>query len=135
MNNNEEGSEMWKTHFNYKRTYLNLKADYFNVTAFDNFGLFTFDDPLHFVGDIGYNGYDFGYDFSGSYVETSNVLANNISNILPVSMDGQLLISDRNGYNEDDISAIRVKFSSPIFDNDKLTFGASNGLAMTFLKS
>ena len=56
----------------------------------------------------------------------SNVLANNISNILPVSMHGQLLLSDRNGYNEDDISAMRVKFSSPIFDNDKLIFGASN---------
>jgi len=126
VNNNEEGSEMWKTHFNYKRTYLKLKADYFNVTAFDNFGLFTFDDPLHIVGDIGYNAYDFGYDFSGIYAETSNVLANNISNILPVSVEGQLLLSDRNGYNEDDISAMRVKLSSPIFDNDKLTCGASN---------
>jgi len=126
VNNNEEGSEMWKTHFNYKRTYLKLKVDYFNVTAFDNFGLFTFDDPLHIVGDIGYNAYDFGYGYSGIYAETSNVLANNISNILPVSMHGQLLLSDRNGYNEDDISAMRVKFSSPIFDNDKLTFGASN---------
>jgi len=126
VNNNEEGSEMWKTHFNYKRTFLKLKADYFNVTTFDNFGLITFDDPLHIVGDIGYNGYDFGYDFSGIYVETSNVLANNISNILPVSMDGQLLLSDRNGYNEDDISAMRVKLSPPIFDNDKLTCGASN---------
>jgi len=126
VNNNEEGSEMWKTHFNYKRTYLKLKADYFNVTAFDNFGLFTFDDPLHIVGDIGYNAYNFGYDYSGIYAETSNVLANNISNILPVSMDGQLLLSDRNGYNEDDISAMRVKLSSLIFDNDKLTFGASN---------
>jgi len=126
VNNNEEGSEMWKTHFNYKRTYLKLKADYFNMTAFDNFGLFTFDDPLHILGDIGYNAYDFGYDYSGIYAETSNLLVNNISNILPVSMHGQLLLSDRNGYNEDDISAMRVKLSSPVFNNDKLTCGVSN---------
>jgi len=126
VNNNEEESEMWKTHFNYERTYLKLKVDYINVTAFDNFGLFTFDDPLHIVGDIGYNGYDFGYDYSGIYAETSNLLANNISNILPVSMEGQLLLSDRNGYNEDDISAMRVKLYSPIFNDNKFTFGASN---------
>ena len=81
VNNNEEGSEMWKTHFNYKRTYLKLKADYFNVTAFDNFGLFTFDDPLHIVGDIGYNGYNFGYDFSGIYAETSNLSSKSLSNL------------------------------------------------------
>ncbi len=126
VNNNEEGSEMWKTHFNYKRTYLKLKADYFNVTAFDNFGLFTFDDPLHIVGDIGYNGYDFGYDFSGIYAEASNLLSNKISNVLPVSMNGQLLFSDRIGYNEDDISAIRVKLLLPIFNDNNFTFGASN---------
>jgi len=126
VNNNEEGSEMWKSHFNYKRTYLKLKADYFNVTAFDNFGLFTFDDPLHIVGDIGYNGYDFGYDFSGIYAETSNLLSNKISNVLPVSMNGRLLFSDRIGYNEDDISAIRVKLLLPIFNDNNFTFGASN---------
>jgi hypothetical protein len=41
VNNNEEGNEMWKTHFNYERTYLKLKAEYFNVTAFDNTLLLT----------------------------------------------------------------------------------------------
>ena len=126
VNNREEGSEMWKTHFNYKRTYLKLNADYFNVIAFDNFGLFTFDDPLHIVGDIGYNGYDFGYDFSGIYVESSNLLSNNISNLLPISVNGKLFYSDRIGYNEDDNSAIRVKYSLPILQGNKFILGASN---------
>ena len=65
---------MWKTHFNYKRSYLKLKADYFDVTAFENIGLFTFGDPLHVVGDIDYNGYNFGNDFSGLVIESSKLL-------------------------------------------------------------
>ena len=93
VNNNEEGSEMWKTHFNYKRTYLKLKADYFNVTTFDNFGLFTFDDPLHIVGDIGYNDYDFGYDYGGIYAETSELLLE-LSQALILISFSILVISD-----------------------------------------
>ena len=126
VNNNEEGSEMWKTHFNYKRSYLKLKADYINVTAFDNFGLISFDNPLQIIGDIGYNGYNFGYDFSGFYAETSNLLSDRISAILPISVHGQLLFSDRISYNEDDVSAMRIKLSSPIFYDNRLTLGASN---------
>ncbi len=135
VNSREEGNEMWKTHFNYKRTYLKLKADYFNVTAFDNFGLISFDNPLNIVGDIGFNGYNFGYNFSGFYMQTSDLLSNKISDILPFSIYGQLLFSDRIGYNEDDIAATRIKLSSPIFYNDKLTIGASNYQFMTKLTS
>ncbi len=78
------------------------------------------------MGDIGYNGYDFGYDFSGIYAESSNLLSNNISNLLPISVNGKLFYSDRIGYDEDDNSAIRVKYSLPIFQGNKFIFGASN---------
>ena len=57
-------------------------SDYFNLTAFDNIGLVTFDDPLHIVGDIGYVGYDFGHDHGGFHAETSNLSSNKISHIL-----------------------------------------------------
>lgn len=121
VNNNKEESEMWRTHFNYKRSYLSLKADYINITAFDNIGIISFDDPLHIVGDMGYNKYSFGYNHSGLYAETSN----KFSKLLPVDILGQVLFSDKAGYSEDDVSAMRVKLSSPIFDDDKLIVGAS----------
>lgn len=125
VNNSEEGSEMWKTHFNYERTYLKLNADYFNVTAFDNFGLLTFDDPLHIAGGLGYNEYPFGYDFRGLVLESSNLMSNMINSILPISVNGQYLLSDRIGYNEDDVSAMRMKLQLPKMVGSDLIIGAS----------
>ena len=90
VNNSKEGVDLWKTHFNYKRVKLKLQADYFNITAFDNIGLVTFDDPLHIVGNIGYNDYDFGYGLSGIYAESSNLLSNNGFSILEVKTPGKL---------------------------------------------
>ncbi len=126
VNNNKEGSEMWKTHFNYKRSYLNLKADYFNITAFDNFGLFLFDNPFNTLGDIGYNRYNFGYNFKGVYLETSKFLSDQIFSDIPLSVNAQILFSDRIGYNEDDVSASRLKFSFPAFFTSIVSLGTSN---------
>jgi len=125
VNNNNEGTEMWKTHFNYKRSYLKFNAEYIDVIAFDNMGLFSFDNPLHMLGDEGYNKYKFGFNYSGLHIQTSRLFSNKISQILPVAISSQILLSDRIGYSEDDISAMRVKLSSPIVLNDKLTFGIS----------
>ena len=125
VNNIKEGTEMWKTHFNYKRSLLKLKADYVDIMAFENMGLFSFDSPFNLIGDIGYNKYSFGYDYSGLYAETSTLLSNKISTILPLDIFGQLLLSDKSGYNEDDVSAMRVKLSKSIFSNDKITVGTS----------
>ena len=62
INNNKEDAEMWKTHFNYKRSYLKLNTDYIYITAFDNIGIVKFDNPLHIVGDVGYKKNNFGYN-------------------------------------------------------------------------
>ena len=126
VNNIQEETEMWKTHFNYQRSYLKLNTDYFSVMAFDNFALSSFDDPLHTVGHIGYNNYNFGYGFSGLHAKLTDFLSKKISSIIPISLDGQVLLSDRISYNEDDISAGRIKLSAPIFSDDKITLGASN---------
>lgn len=126
VNNNKEETEMWKTHFNYQRSYLKLNTDYFSVMAFDNFDLISFDNPLHTVGGIGYNSYNFGYGFSGLHAKLSNFLSDMISSFSPLSIDGELLLSDRIAYNEDDVSAGRIKLSIPIFSNDVLRLGASN---------
>ncbi len=125
VNNTKEGSEMWKTHFNYKRTYLKMKSDWFNFTAFDNFGIFKFDDPLHIVGDIGDSGYNFGYGFRGFQSETSNLFSDKISSLVPLSLKAKILYSDRITDNEDDISAMRVKLASENNDAEKIVFGAS----------
>ncbi|MBT3168545.1 MAG: hypothetical protein HN952_04665 [Candidatus Cloacimonetes bacterium] len=125
VNNNAEGTEMWKTHFNYKRTYLKMKTDWFNFTAFDNFGIFNFDNPLHIVGGIGDSGYDFGYGFRGFQSETSNLFSNSISSLLPFSLKAKIIYSDRITDNEDDIVAMRVKLSSKNNDAEKIMFGGS----------
>ena len=126
VNNSKEETEMWKTHFNYQRSYLKLNTNYFSVTAFDNFDIISFDNPLDIVGGIGYNNYNFGYGFSGLHAKLSDFSSNQISSFIPLSIDGQLLLSDRITYNEDDISAGRIKLSTSIFDNDIFTLGASN---------
>ena len=51
VNNTKEETEMWKTHFNYKRSLLKLNADFVNVIAFENINLFSFDTPLNLLGD------------------------------------------------------------------------------------
>ena len=131
VNNITEGSEMWKTHLNYKRTLIKLRADYFNVTAFDNFGLITFDDPLHLVGNIGYDGYDFGYGQGGFFAETSDLLSNTIFKNFPMKMKTQILFADRIGIDDDDISAMRMKLSAPIINDDKFILGLSDYNYMT----
>ena len=132
VNNTQEGVDMWKTHFNYKRTHLKLNADYINVEGFDNFSVVTFDDPLSTLGNIGYNDYDFGYNYSGVYIETSDLLSSKIISLLPLFVRGQVVFADKNGYNtdgtyqEDDISANRIKFTVTDFFNSQFSLGVSS---------
>ena len=135
VNNAKEGVELWKTHFNYKRMKLKLQADYFNIIAFDNVGLVTFDDPLHIVGNIGYNDYDFGYGLSGIYAESSNLLSKQVLSSLPISIFGQLFFSDSTGNTDDDISAVRVKFGMPTTKDDQFTIGVSRYQYITQLST
>ena len=125
VNNTKEEIEMWKTHFNYKRSMLKLNADFIDVVAFENMGLFSFDSPLNLIGDIGYNKYKFGYDYSGLYAETSTLFSNKFSSIVPIDVFGQVLISDKVGYSEDDVSAMRVKLSKSIYSTSKISLGTS----------
>ena len=125
VNNYQENVEMWKTHFNYERSYIKLDGDYFSVVAFDNIGLITFDEPLPVLGDIGLNGYDFGFDFSGVYFETSNQFKSLIFDIITVDVSGELVYSDKSGYDEEDISAMRFHFSKDIRDNKIISLGTS----------
>ena len=125
INNNKEETEMWKTHFNYKRSYLKLNADYINITAFDNIGIVKFDNPLQIVGDIGYKKYNFGYNYSGAYIETSNLFSNVVSSMIPFSVYSQILLSDKSGYDEDDVTAMRLKISRSMNNNNKIIIGSS----------
>ena len=125
VNNIKEGSEMWKTHFNYERTYIKLNADYFNLTTFDNYGLISFDNPLDIVGSLGYENYDFGFDYSGVHAETSTLFSDLVSKLIFINFKTEILLSDKNGFDEDDIYANRITFSIPYVTNN-LKFGISN---------
>ena len=122
VNNTKEGTDLWKTHFNYKRTYLRFEADYINVVGFDNFGMFNFNNPSNMIGGIGYNNYDFGYDYSGVYIET----ADKVSTHFPFSVKGQFIFADKIGFEEDDITSMRLSLSIPRINNNLLTLGGSN---------
>ena len=122
VNNTKEGTDLWKTHFNYKRTYLRFEADYVNVVGFDNFGMFNFNNPSNMIGGIGYNNYDFGYDYSGVYIETSD----KVSTHFPFSVKGQFIFADKIGFEEDDITSMRISLSTPRINNNLLTLGGSN---------
>ncbi len=110
INNNAEGSEMWKTHLNYKRTYLKLKTNYFNVNAFDDYGMITSDDPLHIIGDEGKYHYDFGYGYRGVYAESSDGIFKFIPSQIPLKIKAQVLYADELGDAEGDYQFGRTSF-------------------------
>ena len=125
VNNQNEGTDIYQTHFKYKRSYLLFNTDYFKIRAFDNFGFISFNNPLNIVGGEGYNDYDFGYGFSGVYVETSNLFSEKILGSLPIELNAQGFSSDRNGENEDDVSAYRLDISNH-GTSSKFTVGVSS---------
>jgi len=116
INNNAEGSDMWKTHLNYKRTYLKLKTNYFSINAFDDYGTITSDDPLHIIGDEGKYHYDFGNGFRGVYVESSQKLFNVISDRIPLEINAEILFADELGDAERDDEFGRLKLKYPILN-------------------
>ena len=125
VNNVKEDTEMWKTHFNYKRSYLKLNVQYAHLIAFDNFGLVEFDNPLNIIGNIGYKKYKFGYNYSGIYVDSSDLLSRSISSVIPLSINTEFVLSDKIGYDEDDILASRIKVTPQFFGLTNFSFGGS----------
>ncbi len=111
INNTDEGTDMWKTHLTFKRTYLKLKTEYFKLTAFDKYGFITLDDPLHMVGDIGRYGYAFGYDQRGVYAKTADEFFDNLMGSVPIRFEVEGLYSDDAGDSENDTGAGRLKTS------------------------
>ncbi|MAP67259.1 MAG: hypothetical protein CMF80_06130 [Candidatus Marinimicrobia bacterium] len=125
INNNEQNQEMWKTNFNYERSFLKLNADYFDLIAFDNYGLVRFNEPLPTIGGIGFNEYDYGYDYAGIYVKSSKLVSDMIFNYVPVNVKVELILSDKIGFSDDDITASRFEISKSITKNDIVSIGNS----------
>ena len=119
VNNNNEGTDMWKTHLNYKKAYLKLNTDYFMVTAFDDLGLVTFDDPLHIVGNEGRYKYDFGYGYRGVYGSDMASFLNNLFMKIPIQFHLQGFYADELGDAERDINAGRMKASYSLANDDQ----------------
>ena len=130
INNNAEGSDMWKTHLNYKRTYLKLNADYFKLNAFDNFGVITSDDPLHIIGNEGKYHYDFGYDFRGIYAETSDAFSSKIFGKLPLYLNGKILYADESGDNDGDRSFARITLKNNLISKDRNEMNLNLGFSV-----
>ncbi|MCF7913359.1 MAG: isoamylase early set domain-containing protein [Candidatus Cloacimonetes bacterium] len=108
INNTTEGVDMWKTHLNYKRTYMHLDADYLYIYAFDNVGEISFDDPLQIVGGEGYYNYNFGYGYRGVKFLTDNSKIPYMMN-LPVDIKLEIFGADQIGDAERDVTAGRLK--------------------------
>jgi len=127
INNTTEGVDMWKTHLNFKRTYMHLNADYLNIYAFDNVGEVCFSDPLQMVGGEGYYDYDFGYGYRGVYLFTDNSMIPYAKKI-PVNIKLEAFGSDQRGDAERDVNACRIQagYDFRFFDCDhKLTLGGA----------
>ena len=118
VNNNEESVDIWKTHFKYEKAYLRLNIDLFKLIAFDNHGMITFDDPLHFLGDDGIYHYDFGYGYRGFYGRTKSFGIPKLKEVFDHNFTGELVYSDQAGEIDADINAARLKFSSVLKDNE-----------------
>ncbi len=110
INNIAEGVDMWKTHLNFKRSYLKLDTQYFLVQAFDKYGFLSFDDPLHLVGDIGYKHYNFGYDVMGIYGRSNLPMFTFPIAGIPMQFQAEGVFADNAGDDDTDINAYRGKF-------------------------
>ncbi len=124
INNIAEGVDMWKSHLNFKRSYLKLDTQYFLVQAFDKYGFLTFDDPLHLVGDIGCRRYNFGYDVMGIYGRSNlPVFTLPIADI-PMQFQAEGVFADNAGDDDTDISAFRGKVLFDVIpETTSLRFG------------
>ncbi|MCF7918836.1 MAG: glycogen-binding domain-containing protein [Candidatus Cloacimonetes bacterium] len=107
-NNTNEGVDMWKTHLNFKRTWLKMDADYINLFAFDDYGVIKFDDPMNIVGNYGYNGYNFGWDYRGILFNTDSERFA-LTRKLPFKFEIEGFGADKQGNDERDITAVRFK--------------------------
>jgi len=127
INNTTEGVEMWKTHLNYKRTYMHLDADYLNIYAFDNVGEVSFNDPLQIVGGQGLYNYNFGYGYRGVKFFTGNNKIAYLSH-LPIDIKLEAFAADQIGDAERDVEAARIQlgydFLTSVFMN-KIWLGSS----------
>lgn len=108
INNIAEGVDMWKTHLNFKRSYLKLDAPYFLVQAFDKYGFLTFDDPLHLVGALGFRDYDFGYDVMGVYGKSNVPTVMLPLAKIPFTFNFEAVFGDNVGDNDMDVKAGRA---------------------------
>lgn len=119
-NNTREGVDMWKTHLNFRRTWMEFDAEYFELFAFDDFGSITFDDPLGLVGKEGYKSYGFGWDYRGILCKTDEKKLK-LDEVLPFKMNLTAFGADYQGTDERDIIASRLKLEYPfeILDYDQ----------------
>ena len=108
INNTTEGVDMWKTHLNFKRTYLHLDAEYLKINAFDNAGEVEYNDPLQIIGGEGYYNYKFGYGYRGVYIVSDNSLIP-YAKELPFNFKLELLGADKRGDEERDITSFRLQ--------------------------
>ena len=115
INNNAENTDMWKTHLNYKKSWIKLTTPLTKITAFDNVGIYTSDDPLHILGDLGAYHYDFGYDRRGVMLSSKRFNKNMEFIKFPLDIQGQLLYSDQAGSDENDINYGKIILN---FDNN-----------------
>ncbi|MCD6329772.1 MAG: glycogen-binding domain-containing protein, partial [Candidatus Cloacimonetes bacterium] len=124
INNTAEGVDMWKTHLNFKRSYLKLDTPYFLVHAFDKFGFLTFDDPLHLVGSIGNKNYNFGYDVMGVYGRSNLPMFKFPLAGIPMQFQAEAVFADNAGDDDTDINAYRGKALFDIIpETTSLRFG------------
>ena len=108
INNIAEGVDMWKTHLNFKRSYLKLDAPHFLVQAFDKYGFLTFDDPLHLVGALGFRDYNFGYDVMGVYGKSKVPTVMLPLAKIPFTFNFETVFGDNVGDNDMDVKAGRA---------------------------
>ncbi len=130
IDNNVENTNMWKTHLNYKKSWVKLNTPVLKITAFDNTALFTSDDPLHIIGNQGKNHYDFGLERRGVLISTKKFNEDMKFIDMPLSVQGQLLYSDQAGSDENDINFGKIILN---FDKNTDNNGYKINSGMAFL--
>lgn len=123
-NNDEEGTDIWKTHLRYKKVEMNLHTDVVDFYAFDNAGQIVYDDPLRFLGNEGKYHFGFGYEHRGVEISSQG---RQFGLIAP---SARALFAERSGNSSNidnlDIISARVGFTPASITSNPLVWKDGN---------
>ncbi len=127
LNNETNLEDGWMANFNYTKSYFKIDIYDVEFSAYDDYGIYTSDDPLRIIGDIGKEKYDHGFDERGAFLRIKDLIKKMKLN-LPLTLKFVGLISENLDQNYE-VNAVRSKIKYFLHNSEdnrsSLSFGST----------